>query len=105
MGNLHSLKSLRLIEGIGECLQPTDVFKWLDPFMSTLVSTSVKASIPDKARIHLLDAAAATSNEINIALDRRLDDWIKHHEKGEAPELSELVRELKKDIVAQRFPF
>lgn len=102
---LHILNSLKLIEGIGEYLQPTDVLKWLDPFMSTLVSPTIKDSAKHRARVHLLEAAALTSDEVNAAVDRRLDDWIRHYEKGDAPEKCEFVRELKKELIAQRIPF
>lgn len=103
--SFHTINSLKLIDGISEHLQPADVLKWLDPFMSTLASTMVKESVKQRVRTHLIFAVTETSDEVNAATDRRLDDWIRHYEKGEAPDRAEFVRELKKEIIGLRILF
>jgi hypothetical protein len=105
VSTFHTLSTLQILEGIGEHLQPTDVVKWLDPFIRTLVSTTVKDSVKQSARIHLFEAATLTSDKVDAAIDRRLDDWIRHYEQADAPEKVEFVQELKKDLNAQRLPF
>ena len=102
---VHTLSTLELIEGIGEYLQPTDVVDWLDPFIRTLVSTTVKDNVKQRARLRLFEDATLTSGEVNTAIDQRLDDWIRHYEKGDAPEKTEFARALKNDLIAQRIPF
>jgi hypothetical protein len=39
---MHNLESLQLIKGIGKHLLVTDVSKWLDPFILTVVSNVAK---------------------------------------------------------------
>lgn len=102
--SIHTLYSLELIEGIATFLEPTDVMKWLDPFIRTLVSTTVNNNVKIKTRDHLFNAIAFTSSQVDAAVDQRLDEWIRHYEKGGTPEKAEYVRELKKDLVDIRSP-
>jgi hypothetical protein len=103
--NLHTLSSLRLLEGIGEYLQPSDDCKWLDPIIRTLSSNTVRENVKQKTREYLLDEASLTSDEFNVAVDKRLDAWIKFYEERKSSENAESARELKKDLNAQRLPF
>lgn len=105
VSSIHTLNTLSLIDGIGAYLQPTDVMKWLDPFIRTLVSTVAKDGVKQRARSHLFEDATLTSGKVDSAIDRRLDEWIRHYENGDAPERAEFVRTLKKELVAQRIPF
>lgn len=103
--SLHSLRSLRLIAGIGEHLQPGDVLKYLDPFVRTLVSATTKDAIKKKARETLLDDAFNTASEVGVAINRRLDDWIGHYEKQGTTENVELLQKIKADMAAFGIPF
>ena len=102
---IHTLDSLKLIEGIEDYLQPADVPKWLDPFISSLVSSTVKENFKQRVRNQLHEASVTLGSDVDAAIDRRLDDWIRHYQKGEASEMVELVGELKKQIDEQRLPF
>jgi len=103
--NLHTLNSLRHLKGIGSHLQPTDIYKWLDPILRTLYTSTVKDNIKQKTREYLFDEASYTTDKFNVYIDDRLDTWIKFYEEQNSSEKAESVRELKKDINAQRLPF
>ncbi len=105
VGTLHSLSSLRLVSGIGSHLQLGDVLKYLDPFIRTLVSTATKDATKQKTRETLIDDACNTLSEVDVAIDRRLDDWIRHYEKHGATGNVELLQQVKSDIDAFRIPF
>lgn len=104
VGSLYSRNTLRLVAGIGKYLHPTDVLKWLDPFVRTLVSTTLNDAVKQKVREDLIHDAGNTSPEVTVAINRRLDDWIKHFEKTLAQKNLDILLELKKDIDAL-FPF
>lgn len=103
--NLHTLNSLKLIEGIGPYLQPADDSKWLDPIIRTLNSNAVKENIKQKTREYILEEASLTSDKFNVAIDERLDAWIRMYEKNKNQEKAESARDLKRDLNAQRLPF
>ncbi|HWR88224.1 MAG TPA: hypothetical protein VN277_07385, partial [Acidiferrobacterales bacterium] len=105
MPTLHTSSTLNLIEEFSLYLQPSDIGKWLDPIIRTLVSATVKDKIKQSARVHLLHAAALTSDELNREIDQRLDQWIAHYEAQETPEKVKNMQDLKREIEEQRIPF
>ena len=95
----HTLATLSQIRGIAPYLTPSDVSKWLDPFVRTLFVSSAKDIVKDRAWEHLFfESTTETSQEVDVAISHRLDDWIKYFESGDASEKAELVRQLKKDL-------
>jgi hypothetical protein len=46
-----------------------------------------------------------TKQEVNVAIDKRLNDWAKHYEKAGKLEIAKAVRTLKQEIDAERLPF
>ncbi len=105
VSNTHTPHSLRLVSGIGPYLQPAEVLKWLDPYIRTLFSTSVNDVVKEKARETLIDDACGASSDVDTAVNRRIDEWIKHYENHDVPGNVELLQELRVDIYALRISF
>jgi hypothetical protein len=105
VSNVHTNQSLQALDGIAEYLEPTEVQKWVDPFVRTLISSSVPSAVKTRARKHFVDATLRTTTDVDVAIDGRLDAWIKHLENGGSAEQATVVRQLKDEIDSQRVPF
>jgi hypothetical protein len=101
---VHSEKTLKYVQGIGPHLATGDVQKWLDPFVRTFISNTVSEEVKKKARECLLDATASTSSEVDKAIDKRLNTWIKHFDVSGSEEKVAVLRDVKEDIDWLREP-
>lgn len=101
----HNMKTLQFVEGIAEYLEPSDIQAWLDPFVRTLLSAQVQASVKANVRSHLLAATMWTKAESDKAIDSRLNDWVRHLEKNSSTEQVAAIRSLKEEIESMRLPF
>lgn len=93
----HTLDSLAKVRGIARYLEVSEVIKWLDPYIRTLVS-SAKEEVKERARLDLEFVSLETSAEIDAAISKRLDDWIRHFDKSGNSVSAEVVRKLQKDM-------
>lgn len=94
----HTLASLAQIKGIAPYLEPSEVAKWLDPYIRTLVS-SAKEVVKERAKKDLnVTSLLGTLPEVDAAIIKRLDEWIHHFEGQDNLDNAELVRQLKKDM-------
>jgi len=101
----HTVKTLHLVDGIAEHLDPSDIQAWLDPFVRTLLSAQVSTNVKTIVHDHLLGATMLTSSKSDEALDSRLNDWIRHLEKNSSAEQAATIRSLKEEIESMRLPF
>lgn len=101
---LHTIESLKSVEGIGPYLETGDCIKWFDPFMRTLASSSAKEFLKAKCREVLIDTSWFTSKDFDKTLAGRLNDWLKHYEKLASEVNVKLVNGLQEEIVALASP-
>lgn len=101
----HTSRTLQVVDGIAKHLEPSEIQEWLDPFVRTLLSAQVSASVKATVRNHLLTATMSTSTASDGMLDRRLNDWIRHLEKNSSMEQAGIIRSLKEEIESMRSPF
>lgn len=101
----HTARTLRILDGIAEHLEPSEIQEWLDPFVRTLLSAQVSESVKATVRNHLLTATMSTSTGSDGMLDHRLNDWIRHLEKNSSAEQVQIIRSLKEEIESMRPPF
>jgi hypothetical protein len=102
----HTLGTLKVLNGIAEHLQPEDVPKWLDPFIRTFASNTVKDVVKNSARALLLDEAGNTiSHKVDNAIAQRLEEWVNYYDKSGIPDQADYIREIKKEIDALQIPF
>ena len=78
---LHSTATLKVLNGIGEHLEPDDTMKWFDPIMRTIVANSVAEYLKKDARTYFVDTLPHTSKSFDERLAARINDWIRHFEK------------------------
>lgn len=100
----HTPYTLNLTQGIGKYLAPTDVQKWLDPFIRTFFATNVNAVIKQNARSNLLWEVITTSSEVEAEIQDRLTTWISFYEEKELHERVKYLNDIQKEIDEQ-IPF
>ncbi len=105
VGSMHSKESLAYVDGIAEHLAPSEVPGWLDPFVRTLKSAGTSEGLKERVRKHLVEACLSTNSDVDKAIDQRMNDWIKHLEKGGSAEHAAALEGLKEEIASQRLPF
>jgi hypothetical protein len=105
VGTFHNAGSLLRIRGIEDFLAPEDAMKWLDPYLQTLFTPTVKEALKETARNQLLMACSALPDAVDKAIDTRLNDWLRHFEKQGARDKAEVLRKLAKEIEDNRLPF
>mgnify|MGYP001566339287 CR=1 FL=1 len=103
--SMHTAATLRLVDGIAEYLEPSEVQAWLDPFVRTLISPQASTFVKSTARGQLLSASMSTSGAVDTMIDSRFDDWIPHLEKNSSAEQAAIIRKLKEEIESMRPPF
>ncbi len=84
---LHSVHTLRFVDGIASYLDPSEVSSWIDPYICTLLLPPEKEPVKAKVKSHLLDATLETSADSDNAIDSRLDDWIRHLKKSSSEDV------------------
>ncbi len=95
----HSIDSLKQIDGIAQHLAPPDVIKWLDPYIRTIVSPTIKQTTKDRAWGQLTTETFFLINtEVEERIMKRLDDWIAHFEKEKSTDKAEIIAKLKSEI-------
>lgn len=106
VSGMHNADSINRIFGIEAFLTTDEVRKWLDPFVRTLVSPTMKAGLKERVRNQVLVASTIfTTNEIDDAISERLASWVKFFNENTAPEKAEAVAQLRKEFDDQRIPF
>lgn len=101
----HTPKSIQLLAGVENFLDRSDVVKWLDPFVRTLVAKNVNGLAKKEARSYLLDAITSTDSSVDNLIFSRLQDWAKHYDQLDLAENADVVRSLQQDMEAQLIPF
>lgn len=97
-------KTLDLVDGLAEHLDPSDIHVWVDAFVRTLNSVRISPSIKGAVRSHFLAATIVTSPATGVAIDRRLNDWVSHLEKNSSAVQAATIRSLKEEIESMRSP-
>jgi hypothetical protein len=105
VSNYHTMETLAQLRGISNFLTTADVSKWIDPFMQTLAAINVKDFIKERTRNHLIIATADLSEELDAAIDKRLNEWIKRYDALKAQDKADSLRELAQEINDMRLPF
>jgi len=100
VSGLHTIDTLRSVEGIGPFLEPADCMKWFDPYMRTLASSSAKDYVKTKCREILVDTSWYTTKDFDKALTSRLNDWLRHYEKLGLEQNIKLVKGLQEEVMA-----
>jgi len=103
--NSQTLISVQRLKGIGKYLESSDVVKWIDPFVRTLVASGIKESVKEKVRNLLIAEIMNTSEDVNEAISKRLNVWIDHFKREGDADDSEVINKLKKDIEDWWLPF
>ncbi|MDO8207832.1 MAG: hypothetical protein Q7T38_08440 [Gallionella sp.] len=96
--NSQTLISVQRLKGIGKYLESSDVVKWIDPFVRTLVASGIKESVKEKVRNLLIAEITNTSEDVNEAISKRLNVLIDHFKRVGDTDESEIINKLKKDI-------
>lgn len=99
----HSAMTLKYVDGLAEYLDTSDIQAWLDPFVRTLISVQISPSIKSTVKSHLLAATMAMSKASSMAVDNRLNDWVRHLEKNSSADQVATIRSLKEDIESMSF--
>jgi len=95
----HTINSLNKIAGIAAHLTVSDVSKWVDPFIRTIVSATIKQTVRDRAWEQLAaETFILAPAEVEERVTKRLDDWIAHYEKESSTDKAELIMKLKDEI-------
>lgn len=102
----HNAESIKNLGGISKYLEPSQVLKWIDPIMRTLVSSSIKENIKEDVRDYLIaEATNTTASLVDKAISKRLEEWIKHFKDNGEKDSEAIVQRLKKDIDDLQIPF
>jgi hypothetical protein len=92
------------LAGIAKYLAVEDVTIWLDPLVRSIISPSTSDNLRKRIERYLAEEASAeTSGEVDAAIDKRLDQWIRRLAPN--PDQVAAVEGLKAAIEAHRFPF
>lgn len=77
---VHTVESLRQLDGIGKFLADADCLKWFDPFMRTIASSVVKEHVKRKTKELFSSTICTTPISFDARLKARIGDWLKHYE-------------------------
>ncbi len=105
VGTSHNSPSLRLVKGISSFLDAKDVVAWIDPYVRTIISTTINDGLKQRAREQLLNESILTGKDIDNRIAKRLDEWILHNDKYKSSEKVNILRKLKQDIDEWNIPF
>lgn len=98
VGSIHTASSLRVIDGMAGYLTKSDVNKWLDPLVRTVVSQTAKDNIKTRARNEITGAFIETTREIDELIAARLKTWIRTYEERQLGEAAEIAKGLLEDV-------
>lgn len=102
----HNAESIKYLKGISKYLESSQVLKWIDPIMRTLVSSSTKEAIKEEVRDYLIvEATSTTSTQVDKAISKRLEEWINHFIDNEERSSADIIQRIKKDIDDLQIPF
>jgi len=96
----HNMTSISSLAGVGRFLEESDCRQWFDPFMRTLVSSTIKSHVKKAIREAFLEEIFYTKHEIDLKLQTRIKDWIRHYNKNESPANAAIAQELLDEVMA-----
>jgi hypothetical protein len=71
-------RTFTILAGIGPFLDPSDITRWVDPFISTLTGEKTPAPRRKECVAHIVETHESMSEATKVALVKRLKTWEDH---------------------------
>jgi len=94
MSPTFQYRTLMMIKGIEDHLTPAEVRHWIDPIVRVLASDATSSEMKTATRLYYDWAVFAIETDVNVAMQKRLDVWLKHYNLRGAEATVDMIRQM-----------